>query len=325
MSFQQKKIIQPKKQKFIRKKIKKKPFVLKINKSVKIIIFLLISLFLITFRNTLKRKSFDEFKPHKVFIEAHRGVNRQKFENTKESIELAIKYGLDSFETDLWLSKDKVGVLVHGKSPHGEIKHFYNRNYKVIYTNWSQLSTLYTRKGKLKMPKLEDIIKLTKNKIFMNLEIKDPRVDLVFPYIIKLLKKYNYFDQISISSFNHNYYKKVYEFNKYNKLGKKLSFGFIISGGNSKYYPYHAPHNSLNLYWKKVTKQICDKAHANKMAVMAWFYMNENETFNIYQRLFDYGIDIICSNDPLNAKKFRDLYYKKKKKEKRKKIIKYLT
>ena len=175
------------------------------------------------------------------------------------------------------------------------------------------------------MPKLEDIIKLTKNKIFMNLEIKDPRVDLVFPYIIKLLKKYNYFDQISISSFNHNYYKKVYEFNKYNKLGKKLSFGFIISGGNSKYYPYHAPHNSLNLYWKKVTKRICDKAHANKMAVMAWFYMNENETFNIYQRLFDYGIDIICSNDPLNAKKFRDLYYKKKKKEKRKKIIKYLT
>ena len=150
MSFQQKKIIQSKKQKFIRKKIKKKPFVLKINKSVKIIIFLLISLFLITFRDTLKRKSFDEFKPHKVFIEAHRGVNRQKFENTKESIELAIKYGLDSFETDLWLSKDKVGVLVHGKSPHGGIKHFYNRNYKVIFTNWSQLSTLYTRKGKLK-------------------------------------------------------------------------------------------------------------------------------------------------------------------------------
>ena len=49
----------------------------------------------------MKRRSFDEFKPHKVFIEAHRGVNREKFQNTKESIELAIKYGLDSFETDL--------------------------------------------------------------------------------------------------------------------------------------------------------------------------------------------------------------------------------
>ena len=196
-------------------------------------------LFTITFRDKLKRRSFDEFKPHKVFIEAHRGVNREKFQNTKESIELAIKYGLDSFETDLWLSKDNVGVLVHGNGL-GGIERFYNKNYRVIYTNWAKLSTLYTKRDKLRMPKLEDIIKLTKNKIFMNLEIKDPRVNLVFPYVIKMLKKYNYFDQVSISSFNHKYYKKVYEFNKNNKLGKKLSFGFIISGGYSKYYPYHA-------------------------------------------------------------------------------------
>ena len=268
-------------------------------------------LFTITFRDKLKRRSFDEFKPHKVFIEAHRGVNREKFQNTKESIELAIKYGLDSFETDLWLSKDNVGVLVHGKGL-GEIKRFYNKNYRVIYTNWAKLSTLYTKRDKLRMPKLEDIIKLTKNKIFMNLEIKDPRVNLVFPYVIKMLKKYNYFDQVSISSFNHKYYKKVYEFNKNNKLGKKLSFGFIISGGYSKYYPYHAPYNSLNLHWKLITKKICDKAHSNKMAVLAWFYLGENETFSIYERLFDYGIDIICTNDPLRAKKFRDLYYEKK-------------
>ena len=296
---------------FSRIKIIRKYIVFKKNELFKFIFFLLIFLFLNTFRDKLKRRSFDEFKPHKVFIEAHRGVNREKFQNTKESIELAIKYGLDSFETDLWLSKDNLGVLVHGKGL-GEIKRFYNKNYRVIYTNWAKLSTLYTIKDNLRMPKLEDIIKLTKNKIFMNLEIKDPRVNLVFPYVIKMLKKYNYFDQVSISSFNHKYYKKVYEFNKNNKLGKKLSFGFIISGGYSKYYPYHAPYNSLNLHWKLITKKICDKAHSNKMAVHAWFYLGENETFSIYERLFDYGIDIICTNDPLRAKKFRDLYYEKK-------------
>ena len=134
-------------------------------KSSIIICFNIIILCLSTL-TSIKRKSFDEFKPHKVFIEAHRGVNRQKFQNTKESIELAIKYGLDSFETDLWLSKDNVGVLVHGNRL-GEIKRFYNKDYIVIYTNWSQLSTLYTKKDNLKMPKLEDIIKLTKNKIYL--------------------------------------------------------------------------------------------------------------------------------------------------------------
>ena len=48
------------------------------------------------------------------------------------------------------------------------------------------------------------------------------------------------------------------------------------------------------------------------MAVLAWFYMDENETYSIYKRLFDYGIDILCSNEPLKAKKFRALYYKKR-------------
>ena len=83
----------------------------------------------------MKRRSFDEFKPHKVFIEAHRGVNREKFQNTKESIELAIKYGLDSFETDLWLSNDNVGVLAQGYG-YGDIRSVYNISSEVIHTNY---------------------------------------------------------------------------------------------------------------------------------------------------------------------------------------------
>ena len=162
------------------------------------------------------------------------------------------------------------------------------------------------------MPKFEDIIKLTKNKIFMNIEIKDPRIDLVFSYLVNLLEKYNYFDQISISSYYHSYYNKIAEFNKNNTLGKILSFCFIYGGGNyTESYQYNLSYNSLSFYWQKITKEICDKAHENNMAVLAWFYMDENETYSIYKRLFDYGIDILCSNEPLKAKKFRTLYYKK--------------
>ena len=39
------------------------------------------------------------------------------------------------------------------------------------------------------MPKLEELIKLAKNKIIINLEIKDPRIDLIFPKITKLIEK----------------------------------------------------------------------------------------------------------------------------------------
>ena len=328
------KIIPKKTQKFS-KRIKM-PFIFKSSKSFKYIFIILMLLYLIDlirfqvspyntkthakfFGNIgqFKRRAFDEYKPHKVFIEAHRGVNKIKFQNTKESIELAIKYGLDSFETDLWLSKDNVGVLVHG-GREGDLTHYYKKTRnKVIYTNWKKLSKLRTKKNKLKMPKLEDIMKLAKNKIFMNLEIKDPRVNLVFPYVIKLIEKYDYFNQISLSSFNHNYYKKIIEYNKNNKFGKKLSFGFLYGGrSNQTMYPFNLPKTSLNLYWRKVTKEICDKAHANGMAVFAWFYMRENENEKIWQRLFDYGIDIICTNYPLRAIKFRKYYYKRKSRKK---------
>ena len=308
-----KKIISKKKKKFFRqKKIKTKIncFILQKVKSFKYIFIFIMLLYLMTLRTPLKRRTFDEFKPHKVFIEAHRGVNKLKFQNTKESIELAIKYGLDSVETDLWLSKDNVGVLVHAGWS-GELNRFYqNTNYRVFLTNWTELSKLRTIRDNLPMPKLEDIMILAKNKIFINLEIKDPRIDIVFPYITNLIEKYDYFNQISLSSFNHNYYKKIVEYNQNNTFKNKLSFGFIYhEGSHMGMYNFNLAKTSLNLYWRSVTKNVCDKAHANGMAVFAWFYLGENENEEIWQRLFDCGIDIICSNFPLKAKKFRNKYY----------------
>ena len=46
----------------------------------------------------------------------------------------------------------------------------------------------------LPMPRLIDMLELTKDKIFMNLEIKDPRVDLVFDRMTSLIEQYDFFD-----------------------------------------------------------------------------------------------------------------------------------
>ena len=309
-------LIRLKKLKFKRKQkiIPSKKFPTKIIYTIKSLSFF-ISLIIIylSYKFILKRKAFDEYKPHKVFIEAHRGVNREIYQNTKESILLAIKYGLDSFETDCWLTKDNVLVLVHGGFM-GDISHFYNAHYRVVNRNWDELSKIRTKHGNYSMPRLDEIMKLTKNKIFMNLEIKDWRIDLVFQKIIELIVKYDYFDQIAISSFDHRYYQKVVEFNQNNTYGKNLSFGFLYGGGsNSKFYQYHLPNNSLNVLWTKINKGVCDRAHRHGMAVMAWFYMGVDETDHLLKHLFDSGIDILCSNDPVKAKKFRYKYYKHRK------------
>ena len=106
-----------------------------------------------------------------MLIEAHRVANKEIFQNTMESFSKAIDYDIDCIETDVWLTKDKVLVLVHGSGIWGRLKKFYNVSRSVTNLTWKQISKYRSVKDKLKMPKLEELIKLAKNKIIINLEI----------------------------------------------------------------------------------------------------------------------------------------------------------
>ena len=48
-----------------------------------------------------------------ILVEGHRGYCAEYPENTLVSYEAAIELGVDCFEFDIWLSKDKVPVLMH--------------------------------------------------------------------------------------------------------------------------------------------------------------------------------------------------------------------
>ena len=253
------------------------------------------------------RNSQDIFSPHKVFIESHRGVNREIFQNTIEAFRLAIRYKIECIETDVWLSKDNELVIMHGSGPDGNLEGFYDHPGNITNLTWAELSTYHTIKDNLTIPKLRDVMKLIKeNKIYMNLEIKDPRVDLVFPYLIELIEEFDIFEQINLSSYEHNYYYKIREYNiKYNK---NLIFGSLYKPYMDE-YDYSRKGSSLNIFWANATKEICDKAHENGMAVLTYFGMDNLENNEIYKQLIQNGVDIICCNKPVLAKAYRDSYY----------------
>ena len=273
-------------------------------KSLQSFIFLIIVS--LSYKYILKRKAFDEFKPHKVFIEAHRGVNREIFQNTLQAVERAIQYGIESFETDVWLTKDNVPVILHGGS-NGDLDGFYDHSGYVTELTWDELSTYRTIQDNLPMPRLKDMMELTKDKIFMNLEIKDPRVDQVFEQVVSLIEQYDYFDQIAISSFHHDYYNKIVEYNK--QKGRELVFGFLYNRNKQSKFDYTKKGSTLNIYYTDATKEVCDKAHQNGMGIQSWFGMDDEESTVIYKQLIKNGVDIICTNMPLLAKKYRDNYY----------------
>ena len=251
----------------------------------------------------------DLFDNNKTIVESHRGINREIFENTLESFARAINYGIDSIETDVWLSKDNVLVIYHGWGEFGQLQNLYDHSGNIIETNWKDLSHYKTLADGLNMPTLKDVMELTKDKIFLNLEIKDPRVDLIWPFLVELIEKYKYYDQIALSSFFFDYYNKTKEYNR--KFNRNIPFGFLYHRNNSQEFIVDKTGNCLNVYWTYATKSLCDRAHKNGMAVLVWFEMLDEENFSVYKWLIDNGVNVICSNEPMLAKKYVKEYYNK--------------
>lgn len=262
------------------------------------------------------RKSFSIFEPdHPIFIEGHRGVNREFYQNTLESFSQAINYNLDSIELDVWLTKDKIPVVIHGGKKGQLSEHIKGVDKKLLVSEitFEDLQKLRTVERDQQIPSLESVLDLCKNKIFINIEIKDNNYIGVFNEVVKLLEKKEMFDQIAMSSFFHKVFDLIQDYNK--KGGKQIEFGYLYRDSKEKevFKPYRFDTKgcSMNIYQKDVTKEIIQKAHDNGIKVMAWFKMKDKENEEIYKKLFDCGIDVICSNEPNKAKEFRDFVYKK--------------
>ena len=244
--------------------------------------------------NGLTRHSNDVLKRERIYIEAHRGVtNGQKNHNTKEAILNAMNNGIEAFETDVWLTKDKKLVLIHDFSA-------YSCNISTTFLTpiskytWTELQGCETKEGKNKIPLLEDIMIMTKGKIFMNLEIKDDNEE-IWDKIEELIEKYEYYDQISICSFESRYYKYVQNYNSRNT--RNIVYGFLMWSIID--FNYNFPDNQISLFAPLITHDIVLKAHSSKMTVAAWFYNEKDDTE--YYDLFDIGVDVIITDYPLRV------------------------
>ena len=246
----------------------------------------------------LTRHSSDVLKREgKIFIEAHRGVsNGQKNHNSKEAILTSIKSGIEAFETDAWLTKDKQVILSHDDHIRIDRDVFLFRDY-----DWSKLKNLVTIEG-YHIPLLEDIMDITKDKIFMNLELKDNNVDEMWEKIIELIEKYNYYEQISISAFNYKYYQKVQEYNK--EKNRTIVFGFLTFADIN--FDYEKPNHQISVYEPFLTDTIVKNAHDNGMTVGVWFLL-EPDNRNYY-KLFEMGVDVIITDYPMRVAEQLELY-----------------
>ena len=117
----------------------------------------------------------------RIYTEGHRGLCAYYPENTLLSYEKAMEAGVDAIEFDVWLSKDKVPVLMHDGNAFRTTG--INRNLRDMTLNEiNALDPCYSQKfggkfkGLVKVPTLKELLELRKQKksdIKLGVEIKE--------------------------------------------------------------------------------------------------------------------------------------------------------
>lgn len=202
-----------------------------------------------------------------ILVEGHRGACALYPENTLLSFEKAIEMGVDAVEFDIWLSKDKVPVLMHDGNPWrtcGVDSHLRNmtlaeikkldpcsfRKFGEIFRGQVQVPTLY---------ELLDLVKAKRPELKLGVEIKEYTEETV-DITVKALKEYGVFENCWFYAFNGRiirYLKETYNartmgypdlqmqefdgYDAYEEIGISMSIARSEAGNlyMSKGFPMH--------------------------------------------------------------------------------------
>ena len=144
----------------------------------------------------------------------HRGLAKRHFkENTIKSFKYSFKRGY-GIETDLHATKDNQLVCFHDFN----LRRKFNLNKKIKDINYSSLKKI-SNKRKATVPLLKDLLKISKNKYPLLLEIKPLLTKQGLLSLIKLMKKTK---KYGIFSFKEKNLINLY------KLNKKLTLGLLF-------------------------------------------------------------------------------------------------
>ena len=154
---------------------------------------------------------------------AHRGASAYAPENTIAAIKKAIDMGAEAIEIDVQLTKDRKLIVIHDY----DLKRTTNGSGLVMAKTLEELQSLdsgswYSSdyRGE-KLAKLEEVIENVPKNILINIELKKFPMDKknMVLEVLEVIEKYNVWDRVIISSFNHSLLKKLREKSKKIRIG----------------------------------------------------------------------------------------------------------
>ena len=231
-----------------------------------------------------------------IIVEGHRGFCAEYPENTLISYEAAMDLGVDAFEFDVWLTSDKVPVLMHDGNALrtcGVDRHLRDMTYAEVL----ELEPCY--KGKfgdkfagqgIKVPTLEQALQLAAEKrpdISFGVEIKEYTEETV-DLTVALLKKYGVFDRCWFYAFNARTIKYIKT--KYN--GRTMGYpDFQMREWEEGAYSYY---EELGLNMKLVRSELLPHYQAKGLPIHMYCADNADDV----EFCINAGAALITANDP---------------------------
>jgi len=232
---------------------------------------------------------------NQILIMGHRGASAIAPENTLKAFEKAIDLQADFIEFDVQETLDGELVITHDE----DIRRITGHDGIISKMTLNELKMLDFGEGE-KIPTLEELVKLTKNRIKLNCEIK---VKGIIEKLIKIFRKWDILDTSIVSSFIHEELLAIQKLAPSIKLASlEPTPGTIkIDWAKKKEMIEYCINNKLygiNPIIMMVDQQFIDFAHANNIKVFPWTV----DSRVAIKKLIRLGADGIITNDITKVK-----------------------
>lgn len=223
-----------------------------------------------------------------TLVTAHRGSTMKAPENSISSIKQAIFEEADYAEIDVMTTKDNIVVLFHdltlkriNKSNLAIKDMTFEETQKV--DNGSYFSEKFAGE---KIPTLEEVLKLAKGKIKLNIELKPMQEnEKLAEEVVNLVKKYDMENEVVITSLNYDILQET------KNLTNKIPVGYILMAGVGDL-------TKLNVDFLSVEKSVLKSKlvyamHALNKEVHVWTINDIDEI----EEVISLGADNIITDD----------------------------
>lgn len=229
-----------------------------------------------------------------VEVTAHRGYSAVYPENTIPAFKGAIQVGADWAELDVQQTADGEVIVMHDSN----LKRTTGLDKEVWQVTWDEIKDLdngswFDKKYQtVRIPTLEEVLKVCRGKIHLNIEIKPSGHDKdLEEQVAKLLKKYHMRDTCVVSSLKYDSLRKI------KQADDSIETAYItsVSYGNFTDLEYA---DGYSVESTLLSKSFVNKAQKVGKQIYVWTVNSEERL----EKVVGMGIDNVITDDPVMAK-----------------------